>query len=153
MNEPRKENSKDANEHPKDAKHWEWDSENPGGASPDERSEDGVAPPDAVGGGGLEGEPVGPEGPHREAPTPENWEPDPQPPNLKARPRGRAMAKPPEKPVMPLTPQQKILLLDLWNRSGLPARDFGALVNVSRHTLYAWKRKFELEVSARRTTS
>ena len=28
-------------------------------------------------------------------------------------------------------------------RSGLPARDFGALVNVSRHTLYAWKKKFE----------
>ena len=44
---------------------------------------------------------------------------------------------------MPLSPQQKLLLLDTWMRSGLPARDFGALVNVSRHTLYAWKRQFE----------
>ena len=34
-------------------------------------------------------------------------------------------------------------LLDTWQRSGLPARDFGALVNVSQHTLYAWKKKFE----------
>ena len=43
---------------------------------------------------------------------------------------------------MPLSPQQKILLLDTWKRSGLPARDFGGLVNISRHTLYAWKRAF-----------
>jgi transposase len=46
-------------------------------------------------------------------------------------------------PQGPLTPQQKLLLLDTWQRSGLPARDFGALVNISRHTLYAWKRRFE----------
>jgi putative transposase len=44
---------------------------------------------------------------------------------------------------MPLSPQQRLLLLDTWQRSGLPARDFGALVNISRHTLYAWKRRFE----------
>ena len=44
---------------------------------------------------------------------------------------------------MPLSPTQKLLLLDTWQRSGLPARDFGALVNVSRQTLYAWKRRFE----------
>jgi transposase InsO family protein len=44
---------------------------------------------------------------------------------------------------MPLSPQQKLLLLDTWQRSGLPARDFGALVNISRPTLYAWKRRFE----------
>lgn len=75
---------------------------------------------------------------------PANWEPPPTPPNLKARPRG-TLAKKPERPRMPLSPQQKLLLLDTWQRSGLPARDFGALVNISRHTLYAWKRSFELE--------
>ena len=48
-----------------------------------------------------------------------------------------------ERPQTLLSPQQKLLLLDTWQRSGLPARDFGALVNVSRHTLYAWKRRFE----------
>ncbi len=47
------------------------------------------------------------------------------------------------KPRLPISPQQKLLLLDTWQRSGLPARDFGALVNISRHTLYAWKRRFE----------
>jgi transposase InsO family protein len=44
---------------------------------------------------------------------------------------------------MPLSAPQKLLLLDTWQRSGLPARDFAALVSVSHHTLYAWKRRFE----------
>jgi transposase InsO family protein len=69
------------------------------------------------------------------------------PPNLTARRRsgrrnGRTLARP-QLPQGPLTPQQKLLLLDTWQRSNLPARDFGALVNISRHTLYAWKRRFE----------
>jgi transposase InsO family protein len=41
------------------------------------------------------------------------------------------------------TPQQRLLLLDTWIRSGLPAGDFGALVGVARQTLYMWKRRFE----------
>jgi transposase InsO family protein len=63
-------------------------------------------------------------------------------PYPKTRHRG-TLARPLERPRMPLSPQQKLLLLDTWQRSGLPARDFGALVNISRHTLYAWKRRFE----------
>jgi transposase InsO family protein len=70
----------------------------------------------------------------------------PLPPNLTARRRGgrsgRTLVRP-QLPQGPLTPQQKVLLLDTWQRSGLPARDFGALVGISRHTLYAWKRRFE----------
>ena len=62
--------------------------------------------------------------------------------DLKARRRG-TLAKPVERPVMPLSPQQRLLLLDTWQRSGLPARDFAALVGVSKHTLYAWKKRFE----------
>ena len=42
-----------------------------------------------------------------------------------------------------LTPQERLLLLDLWQRSGLTARDFGALVGVSRHTLFVWKQRFD----------
>jgi transposase InsO family protein len=42
-----------------------------------------------------------------------------------------------------LTAQQRLLLLDTWRRSGLPAADFAALVGLSKHTLYAWKKKFE----------
>jgi transposase InsO family protein len=63
-------------------------------------------------------------------------------PVRKARRRG-TLSPAAEGPVMPLSPQQKLLLLDTWQRSGLPARDFGALVNISRHTLYAWKRRFQ----------
>jgi len=32
------------------------------------------------------------------------------------------------------TPQQRLLLLDTWRRSGLPAKDFSALVGISKHT-------------------
>jgi transposase InsO family protein len=79
--------------------------------------------------------------------TPEEileWEGDPplSKPNLGARRRG-SLYKRSERPVVQHSPQQKLLLLDTWARSGLPARDFGALVDVSRHSLYAWKRRFE----------
>ena len=72
------------------------------------------------------------------------WEDDPPPmaANLGARRRG-TLAKPSERLTAPLSPTQKLLLLDTWLRSGLPARDFGALVHISRHTLYAWKHRFE----------
>ncbi len=41
------------------------------------------------------------------------------------------------------TPEQRLLILDAWQRSGLPAADFAPLVGLSRHTLYAWKQRFE----------
>ena len=41
--------------------------------------------------------------------------------------------------------EQRLLILDTWMRSGLPAGDYAPLVGVSRHTLYAWKAKFEEE--------
>jgi transposase InsO family protein len=46
-------------------------------------------------------------------------------------------------PSSPLDPQQRLLILDTWKRSGLPGGDFGALVGISKHTLYLWKKKFE----------
>jgi transposase InsO family protein len=42
-----------------------------------------------------------------------------------------------------LTPQQRLLVFDIWRRSGLPAGDFAALVGLSKHTLYAWKKRFD----------
>jgi transposase InsO family protein len=42
-----------------------------------------------------------------------------------------------------LTPEQKLLLLDTWKRSGLPAGDFSGMVGVSRNTLNMWKRRFD----------
>jgi transposase InsO family protein len=72
----------------------------------------------------------------------EDWEVTPMPPNLTARRRG-TLSKRSRQSQVPLSPQQKLLLLDTWQRSGLPARDFAALVHISHHTLYAWRKKFE----------
>ena len=41
------------------------------------------------------------------------------------------------------SPEQRLQLLDLWQRSGLPAGDFAGLISVSKHTLYAWKKRFD----------
>jgi transposase InsO family protein len=51
----------------------------------------------------------------------------------------------PEVPTAPLTAEQRLLLLDTWQRSKLPAGDFAAMVGISKHTLYDWKRKFDEE--------
>ncbi len=42
-----------------------------------------------------------------------------------------------------LTPEQRLLILDCWKRSGLPGTDFASVVGISHLTLYTWKRKFE----------
>lgn len=52
-------------------------------------------------------------------------------------------AKPTEEDRRSLRPDERVLLLDMWQRSGLTARDFGALVGISRHTLFDWKKKFD----------
>lgn len=44
-----------------------------------------------------------------------------------------------------LSAQQRLLLLDTWLRSKLPAGDFAAMVGISKHTLYNWKRRFDEE--------
>ena len=59
--------------------------------------------------------------------------------------RGRSLTHKDNSLPASLTPEQRLLLLDTWRRSGLPAGDFAALVGISKHTLYAWKRKFEIE--------
>jgi transposase InsO family protein len=56
--------------------------------------------------------------------------------------RGRRLVKKEQAPTAPLTAQQRLLLLDTWRRSGLPAGDFAAIVGISKHTLYLWQKKF-----------
>lgn len=41
-----------------------------------------------------------------------------------------------------LTVDKRLLILDSWTRSKLPAGDFAPLVGLSPHTLYAWKKAF-----------
>jgi transposase InsO family protein len=55
--------------------------------------------------------------------------------------QGRRLVKPDE--VRPaFSPHERLLILDTWQRSGLPAGDFAPLVGLSKHTLYLWKKRF-----------
>lgn len=40
------------------------------------------------------------------------------------------------------SPHERLLILDTWQRSGLPAGDFAPLVGLSKHTVYLWKKRF-----------
>jgi transposase InsO family protein len=59
--------------------------------------------------------------------------------------RGRRLVPKDAPAKTPITPQQRLLLLDIWQRSNLPAGDFAALVGLSKHTLYLWKKKFDTQ--------
>ncbi len=52
-------------------------------------------------------------------------------------------AKPAEEDRRSLRPEERVLLLDMWQRSGPTARDFGALVGISKHTIFNWKKRFD----------
>jgi hypothetical protein len=69
----------------------------------------------------------------------------PRIPRLGQTPRGKRLTRPNDETAHKLTAEQRLLLLDTWRRSGLPAGDFAALVGLSKYTLYAWKHKFEAE--------
>ncbi|MGH6996969.1 MAG: IS481 family transposase, partial [Phenylobacterium sp.] len=61
------------------------------------------------------------------------------------RRRGKQLVAPQEAAAATrsLTTDQKLLILDAWQRSGLPTKDFSALVGVAKQTLHAWKRRFQ----------
>jgi transposase InsO family protein len=56
--------------------------------------------------------------------------------------RQRRLVTPEEKTIIRFTPAQRIQLLDIWERSGLDAREIGALTGISRHTLFSWRKLF-----------
>src|SRR5271170_1564324 len=53
-------------------------------------------------------------------------------PRLQKPARGRRLVKPPDGAVSALNGPQRLLLLDTWRRSGLPAGDFAALAGMSK---------------------
>ncbi len=55
--------------------------------------------------------------------------------------KGRSLVKRDEVRLA-FSPHERLLILDTWQRSGLPAGDFAPLVGISKHTLYAWKKQF-----------
>jgi transposase InsO family protein len=60
------------------------------------------------------------------------------------KPAGRRLVKPDPAADKTSTfkPEQRLLILDCWLRSGLPAKDFADLVGISKHSLYGWKKAF-----------
>ena len=51
----------------------------------------------------------------------------------------------PADPPPAISPQQRLLLLDTWQRSGLPAGDFADLVGIHKATLLGWQRRFDAD--------
>jgi len=67
-------------------------------------------------------------------------------PRLMSTKKGRTLSKPAsgaESSPVKVSPEQKLMILDTWHRSGLPAGDFSAIVGINRYTLVGWKKKFE----------
>jgi transposase InsO family protein len=62
---------------------------------------------------------------------------------LRRQGTGRRLTPEQEAKKLSFAPEQRLLVLDVWKRSGLPAGDLASLIGLSRHTLYDWKCKFE----------
>lgn len=105
---------------------------------PPGKPESGPSPPGPDGGIAAQGgeEPTG------RAPA-EFLDDAPPPPRLGGRRRGRRLVKSTERPNGQLTPEERLLALDVWKRSGLPASEFSSLLGVSAHTLYQWRARFQ----------
>jgi transposase InsO family protein len=59
--------------------------------------------------------------------------------------KGQRLVKKAAGPKLQVSPEQRLLILDTWRRSGLPATDFSALVGIPKYTLSGWKKRFEEE--------
>jgi transposase InsO family protein len=57
--------------------------------------------------------------------------------------RTRRTLSPDAARVAAFTGEQRLLLLDAWMRSQLPASEFASLVGVTATTLYGWRKRFE----------
>ena len=74
-------------------------------------------------------------------------EPPVSKPRLASTPKGRKNPRPakkrPDERTRTFTPEQRLLILDSWQKSKLPAGDFAPLVGLSSAALYKWKSLFE----------
>lgn len=78
------------------------------------------------------------------SPPSDNPEPEtPTPPGRRKHPGSRTVKKRETVSRPTLTAEQRLLVLDAWLRSKLPATEFAPLVGMSHHTLYSWKRRFD----------
>ncbi|MFC1482274.1 DDE-type integrase/transposase/recombinase [Myxococcota bacterium] len=59
--------------------------------------------------------------------------------------RGRRLVQKDQVQRTQATPEQRLMVLDVWKRSGLDAKDIAPLVGFSPFTIGSWKRRFEQE--------
>jgi len=94
-----------------------------------------------------EAEVRGPDGASRPGGLPISDAPDaalpPRLSNRRRRKTGRRVAPETAAQRASFTSRERLLILDTWLRSKLPAKDFSGLVRISQHTLYKWKHRFE----------
>jgi transposase InsO family protein len=87
--------------------------------------------------GPLASDPVGRETSNAETPRMEER-------GLSDHPKRRTVHRPPvEATRSTLSAEDRFLVLDAWKRSGLGAAEFSRIVNLSSHTLSAWRRRFD----------
>ncbi|NNG47618.1 MAG: transposase, partial [Deltaproteobacteria bacterium] len=67
------------------------------------------------------------------------------PPKRQAKRKGKALRKSSGRDPQNFTPEQKLLILDVWKRSGLSAPDFADLLGVTTSVLYNWRKRYEQE--------
>lgn len=75
----------------------------------------------------------------------ERFEENPRMPLQSCPTKRRRLVRKEDHPRVVLTGAQRLLLLDTWRRSQLPAGDFAPLVGLTKHSLYAWKKRFEMD--------
>lgn len=69
-----------------------------------------------------------------------------EPPPIRRKRRGKRLTKSaPAVKRQQYSGEQRLLILDVWRRSSLPAADFAPLVGVSMHSLYKWRKLFEAD--------
>lgn len=56
---------------------------------------------------------------------------------------GKRMVKPEWREVRTFAPAERVLALDIWQRSGLAATDIAPILQLSPHTLRSWRKKFD----------
>jgi transposase InsO family protein len=92
-----------------------------------------------------EAEAGGPAAPSEEPALAEPFTEAVGPPRLRPMRKGQRLVRKPASPKLQISPEQRLLILDTWRRSGLPAADFSTIVGIAKHTLYTWKKRFEQE--------
>lgn len=113
------------------------------GDDPGVRRPDASATPDtAADQGPVENTRI-PEQDERATPEGNSWSGGSYVPPAGRRRKGRRLVKPEDSTKPSFSPERRLLVLDIWKRSGLDGSEFGQMIGLTRQTLHTWKKRFE----------